>query len=272
MLLDLQLAQRRGMHKRWAANPVVQCRPVKEAGAEFPHRAAEEIDVFAELDLRVEASDTLDAIPTDEGGAADKQGVVEDHSCCEAETRAEAATDRGAARRAAEENALAAHLCLGRVAKWLDVTKDNAHAAMGVESCNRVRVVTLRYKIVVVEEVYEPAAGKGPAKIAHHAREAAGRLRIPEVADRSAEFTCCSCRRALGAVVDNDQLNLDPGLRAHARDRFFKQGRPTKRRNNDGNVYWHGSVAPTRRGAHPKERNRPIVRPRRPKNLAQITK
>ena len=110
MLLDLMLAQHRGMHQGRAADAIVQCHPVEEAGAEFAHRASEEIDILAEPDLGVETPETLNAVATDQGGAADEQRLVENHSRGEAETGAEAAADRGAPRGAAEEGAFAAHL------------------------------------------------------------------------------------------------------------------------------------------------------------------
>ena len=91
------------------------------------------------------------------------------------------AADRGAARGAAEEDALVAHLCLGRVTEWCYSAKHDADLGVGLESGNRGGIMTLRHKIVVIEEVNEPAAGQGPAEIAHHARKAASRLRVPKV-------------------------------------------------------------------------------------------
>ena len=107
--------------------------------------------------------------------------MVEDHSCGEAEAGAKFAADRGAPRGAAEEGAFTPHLYVGRVTEWFYMAKHDADVGMGLKSGNRGSIMTLRHEIVVVEEVNELAPGEGPAEIAHHARKAASRLRVPKV-------------------------------------------------------------------------------------------
>jgi hypothetical protein len=188
MVLDLPLAQERRMHQGRAADAVVQRFPVEEAGAKFAHGAAEEIDIFAKLDFRVEASEALHARATDESGAADEQGLVEDHAGSEAKARAEPAADRGAPGGAAKKGALVAHLRVRGVAERRHAAEHDADLGLRRESRFRGGVIPLRHEIVVVKKMHDPAAGERPAEIAHPAWKAAGRSGVPDVARRTGKL------------------------------------------------------------------------------------
>ncbi len=86
--------------------------------------------------------------------------------------------------------------------------KHDTNAWTGLESGDRGSIMTLRHKILVVEEVHEPAAGLGPAEIAHHARKAAGQLRAPKVAHQIGKLARYGGCGTFGAVVDDNQLDL----------------------------------------------------------------
>ena len=92
--------------------------------------AAEEVDVLSQLDLRIEAAETLHAFPAYDSSAADKQRTIEHHTCRKSPLRAESAAERRSPRRIAEEATFVAHLRVRRITERFDMAKHNTNVAM----------------------------------------------------------------------------------------------------------------------------------------------
>ncbi len=123
---------------------------------------------------------------------------------------------RGALRRAREERLIGGKLG-GGFAKGRSVPKHETDLRRAPKFIERVRVVALGYEVIIISEVQDGAPRERPSEIARHRGPAIGVLRIAQVAHLGmAEPPDYRLSRSVGAIVDDDDFDIDAFLGEHA--------------------------------------------------------